>query len=93
MFSLTWNMPTVVLFLIQRISFQILPFVKYAIETRVESTTACLHKTWQIWHPSAYGCTPLQLRVLKASIQTLLLSSVATQKASVTTQRMMATSR
>ena len=74
MFSLTWNMPTVVLFLIQRISFQILPFVKYAIETRVESTTVYFKKYSRYGIPLHYGYPLLQLRGLEISRQILLLS-------------------
>lgn len=42
MSALTQNMPAAMPFLVQRISFQALPFAEHATETRVESTTACL---------------------------------------------------
>ena len=93
MSALTLNMPTAMPFLVQRISFQALPFAQHATETRVESTTACLAKAWQIWHPSTVWMHPFAIKGLESQYTGNATPPRGDTDGTVTTRGLMTTSR
>ena len=41
-------------------------YSRYTIESRVESTTACPMRAWQIWHPSTVWMHPFAIKGLES---------------------------
>ena len=68
-------------------------FVKYTIESRVESTTACPMRAWQIWHPSTVWMHPFAIKGLESQYTGNATPPRGDTDGTVTTRGLMTTSR